>query len=180
MKKLVLALLIVVNSLYALSLSQIDLGTHPRAFITQVDLRDQNEWATKLNTVTYQYWNSGYPYDSMKYSGKIESWVYTFDYNNFYEYSTFWDTYINQDDLSVTYVYFELNGYSSGQLNFFYYEAGSRVNFSPSLIYVSGSLWAFKHTNSKNVRSYGIETNIQASDGSVKLGNSVQISRDIK
>ncbi|PHS55825.1 MAG: hypothetical protein COB17_10855 [Sulfurimonas sp.] len=93
MKKIILGLLLLANSVFALSLSQIDLGTHPRAFITQVDIRDQGEIATKLNTTTYQYWNSSYPYDSLKYSGKIESWVYTFsnNYTQFYSYSTYWD-----------------------------------------------------------------------------------------
>jgi len=92
---LLLGLLLVVNSLFAISLADINLGTHSRAFITQVDIRDKGELATKLNTTSYLYWTASYPYDSLKYNGEIKVWYYTHDYANFYNYSTYWDQYLN-------------------------------------------------------------------------------------
>jgi len=187
MKKLLLSLLLVTNTLFAITLADIDLGTHPRAFITQVDIRDSRDnlnpkplLLTKLNTVTYQYWNASYPYDSIKYSGKIDNWWYTIDYSAIERYESWYDTYINPNDLSVTYVYVNYNGYSINQLTFWKYEAGQKSPFTPNWVYHSGNIHAFKLDNSKNIGSFFIETKITATDGTVKLGNSVSIDRNTK
>lgn len=187
MKKFLLGLLLVANSLFAISLADINLGTHKRAFITQVDIRDTKEtlsptppFLTKLNTVTYQYWDSGYPYENLKYSGKIEDWWYTVDYSSTARYESWYDTYINPDDLSITYVYVNTNGYSINNLKFWKYENGQKSSFTPNWVYSSGSIRAFKLINSKNVSSLVVETLIQATDGTAKLGNKVRIKRDVK
>lgn len=75
MKKLVLSLLLLANSLFAVTISQI-MNADPayaRAYITQIDIRDSNEVATKLNTPTYPYLGAGYPYTNIEYSGSITS-----------------------------------------------------------------------------------------------------------
>lgn len=181
MKKLVLALLLIANSLFAISLSEIDLGTHPRAFITQVDIRDSGELATKLNTVNYQYWNASYPYDSLKYSGEITQWFYTHDYVNFYYYSSYWDAFLDPSDLSVTYIRLDLAGYSSVRV--YKFEGGVKsklTSLNSTIVYSSGNTKIYKLENSSAVGSFSVETDIQATDGSVILGNSVRISRDVQ
>ena len=192
MKKLLLSLLLIANSLFAITLAEIDLGTHPRAYITQVDIRDSKEtedpvplYGTKLNTTTYPNWYSSYPYDSLKYSGEITSWVYTFDYANFYYYSTFWDAYINQNDLSRTYIYVNLQGYSINNVKLYKYEGGQK-SIVPSVTFdgytyprnIGNGYYVYLNTNSSAVGSYRAETFIQATDGSVILGNSVRIDRN--
>jgi len=177
MKKLLLGLLLVANSLFAITLAQINLQTHPRAMITQVEVRDANEFATKINVVDYEYWNAGYPYDNLKYSGEIESWFYTFDFVDYYTYSAWWDQLIDQTDLSVTLLYIDMAGYSINNVNIYKYEGGVRIPISPQLIDSSGNMRLYKLENSSAVGSFFIETEIQATDGTAKLGNSVRIDR---
>lgn len=177
MKKIVLALLLIANSLFAVTVSQI-MNANPayaRAYITQVDIMDSNELAAKLNTVTYQYWTAGYPYTNLKYSGSITQWYYTSDYTNFYYYSTYWDQYINPNDLSHTYIYVNLAGYSSSNV-----EVRRTGTTTPIPLYttLSNGIKVYKDTGSSSINNYEVKTHIQASDGTVDLYNSVSISRN--
>ena len=187
MKKLLLSILLLANSLFAITLAEINLGTHPRAMITQVDIRDKFELATKLNTVSYPNWTSSYPYDALKYTGEINSWFYTHDYTNFYYYSSYWDTYLDPNDLSVTYIYIDLAGYSvtNNDITLYKYESGQKGEVLPIVHngvsypnYLPDGTWVHVNTNSSSVGSYVVETFIQATDGSVTLGNNVGISRN--
>lgn len=175
-KKLLLGLLFAANSLFAITLAEINLQTHPRAMVTQVEVRDGNEFATKINVVNYEYWNAGYPYDNLKYNGKVESWYYTYDFANYYNYSTWWDQLIDQTNLSITYLYIDIAGYS--KVNIYKYEGGERKKITPSLIRSYGDIRVYRLEDSSAVRSFFIETEIQATDGTVKLGNNVLIYRD--
>ncbi|PHS55826.1 MAG: hypothetical protein COB17_10860 [Sulfurimonas sp.] len=65
-------------------------------------------------------------------------------------------------------------------ISFYKFEGGVKTRLTLSPIYVFGNIWAFKHINSSNVRSYEMRTFIQATDGLVSLGNDIIISRDTK
>ena len=178
MKKLLLALLLVANSLYAITLGQIDLQTHPRAMVTQMEVRDANEYATKINSVDYPYFTAGYPYENLKYNGEVNSWYYTFDFVDFYNYTTAWDDFIDQDNLSVTYVYLDLKGYSSSNVTLYKYQSGVKTLVpTSSIVGSSGDIRLFFIENSTTVRTFVVETFIQATDGTVKLESSVSIDR---
>jgi len=191
MKKLILGLLLLANSLFAVTTSEImnaDPAYH-RAFITQVDIRDQYEVATKLNTVSYPHLGAGYPYTNIEYSGNISDWWYTFsnDYYYFYRYSSGWDYYINPADLSVTYIYVNLAGYSQSQVTLYKYVYGQGDVIVPSTThngetypkYMGNGYWVYVDTASSAINFYSVETFIQETDGTVKLGNSVGISRNV-
>jgi hypothetical protein len=182
MKKIVLALLLIVNSLFAVTISEI-MNADPayaRAFITQVDVRDTNESATKLNTVTYQYWTAGYPYTNLKYNGSITQWYYTFDYTNIYNYSYpysgWWDQYVNPNDLSVAYIYVNLQGYSASNV----YVTRSNGTTVPYYTTLPNGFRVYKDTGSSAVTSYVVKTHIQASDGTVDLYNNLSMDRNIQ
>lgn len=178
MKKIVLALLLIANSLFAITLAEIDLQTYTRAMITQAEVRDANEYATKINSVNYPYWNSGDPYLNLKYTGEVNSWYYTFDFTNYYTYSTYWDSYINQANLSVTYIYLDLKGYNINDVQLFKYQSGVKTLVpTSSIVASSGDIKLFKIENSTTVSSFSVETFIQATDGTAILGNTVTINR---
>lgn len=190
MKKLVLSLLLLASSLFAVTTSQI-MNADPayaRAYITQIDIRDSNEVATKLNTPTYPYLGAGYPYTNIEYSDSITSWYYTIDYNNLYPYSYpysgFWDQYVNPNDLSTTYVYVYLQGYSKSQTTL-YHSVNGQKSVVPTIThngetfpkYLGNQVWVYCDLNSNAVNAYEVKTHIQASDGTVDLYNHISISR---
>ena len=65
-------------------------------------------------------------------------------------------------------------------MNLFSLIPGQRKPFSPNWVYHNGNIHAFKLINSENIGSFFVETEIQATDGAAKLGNTVRISRDVK
>lgn len=175
MKKIILALLLIVNSVFAITLAEINLGTHPRAYVVDVTNYDTvGAFKVTDGGVQYPYWTASYPYDGLKYSGEINTWYYTLDFNNYYNYSSYWDQYT----FSVHRVYVNLNGYSSQNIEYFYTLAGQviKMNPKPQLTYVSNGIWYFDHINSIGVTSYRVKTTIQADDGTVILGNTVSLS----
>ena len=178
MKKIILSLLLIANSLFAVTTAEVMESGYPRAMITQIDIRDQGEYGTKLNVVDYTYWTASYPYDTLKYNGKIENWVYTFsdDYNDFYSYTYHWDSWVNPNDLSVTYIYVNLQGYSSNNV-YVTRSDDTAVPFSKTL---SNGFRVYKDVGSSAIRSYKVKTYIQATDGSADLYNNVSIDRDVK
>jgi len=169
MKKVLLALALflgLANSLFAISINDIDLGTHPRAYITQIDIKDSNEILTKLNGVTYQYWNSVYPLNSQKYDGNIGSWVYTFDYQNFYSYDPIFVNFLDQADLISTYIYVQYpsSGYNSLKLQ--RGPAGDEViNPTGFPINLGNNSWVYKDENSNNQNYYEMITTIIPDEG---------------
>lgn len=180
MKKIVLALLLIANSLFAVTIAEINNANpvYARAYTVDVINYDTaGVYKVTDNGVQYPYWTASYPYNGLKYSGEINTWYYTFDFNNYYSYSSYWD----QFNFSVHRVYVNLNGYSSQNIRFSYTLAGqvhklNEFNAPLPLTYVGNGIWYFDHTNSAGVTSYIVETFIQASDGTAILGNTVTLS----
>lgn len=186
MKKITLSLLgflLLAGSLFAVTLDEINSANPPyaRAFITQIDIRDSGEAATKLNTVTYEYWDADYPYNTMRYNGTIDTWYYTFDYSTFYYYSSGWDAYIDPNDLSVTYIYVNLQGYSTSSISVERYDSATQTWNTTNITYyttLTDGTRVYKSTSSAAINKYRVITTIQATDGTAYLHNNVTIDRD--
>jgi len=184
MKKVLLTLALflgLANSLFAISINDIDLGTHERAYITQVHIADsrvldpnyQDLLAKKFNGVSYDNWSSTYPLDSLKYQGHIDSWVYTFDYINFYYYDPIFDLFLLPTDLSVTYIYVKYPSYSSNSLEL----KGGGITIS-NPVYEGNNVWKYTHIGSKDVNYYEVITGIIPDEGgTVFLYNNISINR---
>jgi len=183
MKKVLLALALflgLANSLFAISINDIDLGTHPRPYITQIDIRDSSEFLTKLNVVTYKDWNSGYPRSAIKYSGTIDSWLYTTDYQTFYPYYPEFDSYLDATDLKTTfiYVYFPSGVLNSNSLQRDQDNYIIDVPGSGYPMYIGNSTWIFRDMNSSGINHYETVKEIIPDEGGVVyLYNNVSFDR---
>jgi hypothetical protein len=186
MKKLALGLLgflVFTGSLFAVTSDEVMNANppYPRAFITQIDIRDSGELATKLNVVTYQYWDAQYPYSTLRYSGNIDNWYYTHDYVNFYYYSTYWDQYLDPNDLSVTYLYVNFQGYSTSAVTVEKYDTVNQEWNTINIMYkqtLPNGTRVYENNESASINQYRIMTTIQTVDGTVDLFNTVFIDRD--
>jgi hypothetical protein len=196
MKKLVLGLLLLANSLFAVTISQI-MNADPaykRAHIVQVEIRDSKEtqspvpaFLTKLNIVDYPYLGDGYPYTNIEYSGKIRDWWYTQYYDVYRRYESWFDSFIDPNDLSRTYIIINLENYGTNQVSLRKYVYGQGYVSVPSTTfngqtypYYSNGYKIYLDTGSSSISSYEVKTHIQASDGTVDLYSNVSLSRDVQ
>lgn len=196
MKKLILGFLLLANSLFAVTVSQI-MNANPayvRAYIEQVDIRDTKEtqtpvplFLTKLNTVDYPNLGAGYPYTNIEYSGQIRDWWYTQYYNTYGRYESWFDAYINPNDLSRTYIYVKLGNYGVNEVSLRKYVSGQGYVSVPSTTFngqtypmYSNGYKIYLDTASSSITSYEVKTHIQASDGTIDLYSNVSLSRNVQ
>jgi len=163
------------NNLFA-----IDLGNHERAKIVQIATTDSlspNLYQVSY-PVEYEYWNASYPYNSMKYSGEVNTWTYTQDFSTYYSYGSWVKYYMSETNRPYTYVWVQMPSYTPTNKSLRRGAAGIEVvNPSGYPKYLGNNIWLYLDVNSNDVRSYEMVTQLNTSEGSADLYNNVYFNR---
>ncbi|WP_024955733.1 hypothetical protein [Sulfurospirillum arcachonense] len=180
MKKIMLGLIIIANSLFAISINDINGKMHKRAYITRVDLVNDNQTAAKLILVSYPNINKPESNDYFKYDSERSQWIYTHGDSNYYYYSSYWDSFFNNTNVHTAYVYVNMQGYSidSSSANVMVLWGNGYIDKQHQLQYLqtlSDGTKVFIHENATNLLGYSVRTQIIANDGTVDLYSYVSV-----
>lgn len=109
----------------------------------------------------------------MKYSGKVNNWVYTTDFTNYYQYQSWFINYLNPDYAQYTYITVQMPSYTPVDFKLQRGPAGEEI-IDPVC---ENGYCTYIDANSQNVRNYEMVTQIYTSNGSADLYNSVTFNR---
>jgi len=114
----------------------------------------------------------------MRYSGDIENWFYSEDWNTFYYYSTYWDQYFNPNREARTYFIVDTLGYSAITVERYDVASSSWKETNLDLISTSNNERMYEDTSNIPSNRYRVITRFIPDDGgTVDLFNTVSIDR---
>lgn len=176
MKKILFFLAMVVglsSSVYA-----VDLGTYERAKILQIATTDSSGTLYQVGSVDYQYWTANYPYNSLKYSGQVNTWYYTFDFATYYYYGTWVNSYLSSTNRPYTFIWVQKPNYTPNKMWLQRGPAGDKVEKSGYPIDLGGGQLLYLDENSNSVTNYEMVTEIIPPEGgTTDLYNTVIFNR---